>query len=257
MLRYVKNTVFSKDKIKPTTSKRKLFLIQTQRIISRVLAPIGLVVKVDINYHGSYIFGAENMAIRFDQEVGKKYTKVISRYVSSKSVVLDIGCSVGRVEKFLAPIVEEIYAVDISPKAIKLGKTYCKEHGNCHLYVNNGKDLGIFEDNKFDLIFSLETFGHIDIEDTFCYFIESFRCLKPGGKVLFQFYSFKQSLDQFAYQSILGDRVETRWRFATQSQLQLLLERVGFEIKYIQDGGFEERPDCIWILARKPLYNSV
>lgn len=244
--------MYDTSKIQPIVSKNKLVLLKTHRFLRRILRPLGLFVKVDINYHGSYVFHAENMDIRYDHQIGKNYAHAISRYVKQRDVVLDIGCSVGRIQKYLSPYVGEMHGVDISPKAIRMAKKYCRDQKNCKFFKNNGEDLSICEDNKYDFIFSVETFGHMDIEDAFIYIVESFRCLKPGGSSLFQFYSYKQSYDQFAYQSLIGDRTETRRRYADPYQLKIIFESVGYKIKFIQDGGFPIRPDCVWVHAIKP-----
>jgi SAM-dependent methyltransferase len=245
-------SVFDESKIEPVTRNR-MRLIRAQQFIRRILSPIGLDVKVDLSYHGNYLINVEDPVTRFNQESGKRDAEVISGYVAPDSVVLDIGCSVGRVEKFLAPLVGEVYGVDISPRAIALGRKYVSEHPNVHLYANNGRDLSLFKNDKFDFSFSLATFLHMSVEDTLCYLIESFRCLKPGGRVLFQFQSLKLMFDQFAYRAVIGDRTEIRPRHYTPDQLGIFFERVGFEVECIYEGNFKVDPECIWMLAAKPM----
>lgn len=252
MLKRVTQPIFNKEKVKPMTQNRKL-IIRLQRFMWRFLKPSGLSIKVDFNYHGSYLFNPEERINRLDPITGRQDADVISRYLSQNDVVLEIGCGAGRIEKFLAPQVRKLYGVDISPKAIKLGRQYNKEHQNCYLYENNGQDLYRFGNNKFDFIFSVGTFQHMSVEDSFCFFVESFRCLKPGGKILFQFRSLKHWFDQFAYQAIRGDGLEARPRYFTSDQLQLVFNQIGYDIENIIDGGFEIWPRCIWIFAKKPL----
>ncbi|MBN2386418.1 MAG: class I SAM-dependent methyltransferase [Anaerolineales bacterium] len=252
MKNFLVHPVFDDQKVEPVSgNKRRLVGFQT--FIRRFLSPIGLDVKVDITYAGSYILNADDWNTRYDPETGKCDAEMIARLFPDLANVLDIGCAVGRVEKFLAPLVGEIHGVDKSPKAIRLGRKYNREHPNCFLHVNNGKDLSLFEENRFDLVFSLATFVHMPAEDAFVYFVESFRCLKPGGKVLFQFQSLKSRYDQFAYQACLNDRTDTRPRYYTPDQLKILLEGIGYKIERIQDGDFEINPVCLWVIAQKPV----
>ena len=170
------------------------------------------------------------MEFRFEQEIARRDIEtLLSNHISMDSVILDIGCSVGRIEKLIAPLVKEVYGVDVSGKAIRLGRRYLREHSNCYLHVIKNGDLSVFEDERFDFIFSLGTFQHMPVEDCFVYLVESHRCLKPGGAILFEFESLRSQFDQFAYRALMGDRTVTRLRYYTPDQLRTLFERVGYQ----------------------------
>lgn len=89
-------------------------------------------------------------------------------FVNRNSVVLDVGCGIGRVERYLAPYCKEIFGVDISRRMIKIAKKN-RRHRNVHFIKNNGRDLSIFENNKFDFIFSILVLQHLEKEDAYIY----------------------------------------------------------------------------------------
>ncbi len=74
---------------------------------------------------------------------GEQYANELKRIVEPNSVVLDLGCGIGRIEKFLAPHCKEIYGVDISGKMIKLARKRIN-HKNVYFHKNNGRDLLMF-----------------------------------------------------------------------------------------------------------------
>ena len=99
--------------------------------------------------------------------------------------VLDIGCGNGNNEGWISKRVKKVYGVDISEEVIKKAKERFKKINNVLFYVNDGEHLD-FEENKFDLIFSIITFIHIPKENAKIYFKECERVLKKGGLFLFQ-----------------------------------------------------------------------
>ncbi|MEM2144387.1 MAG: class I SAM-dependent methyltransferase [Candidatus Jordarchaeaceae archaeon] len=98
---------------------------------------------------------------------GREEAEKLKIFVDKNSVVLDVGCGMGRIEKFLAKYCKEIHAVDVSGRMIKLAKKNLKDIKNVFFYKNNGKDLSIFRDNMFDFAFSILTLQHLEKEDAY------------------------------------------------------------------------------------------
>lgn len=119
---------------------------------------------------------------------GKEFA-LMRKFINKDSIVLDVGCGMGRIERYLAPYCKEIFAVDVSAGMIKLAKKHVKNE-NVHFIKNNGKDLQIFENNQFDFIFSILTLQHMEKEDAYIYLEEMYRVLKPKGKIYLQFPNF-------------------------------------------------------------------
>lgn len=111
--------------------------------------------------------GVEDEEI-FNQR-GKEFADKIKKFIEPNSVVLDVGCGIGRVEKFLAQYCREVHAIDVSSRMIKLAKQRLKDINNVFFYKTNGRDLSIFEDNRFDFVFSTIVLQHLAKEDAYIY----------------------------------------------------------------------------------------
>ena len=101
--------------------------------------------------------------------LGENVAEELKKFVNKNkdSIVLDVGCVIGRVEKFLAPYCKEVHGVDVSGRMIKLARKNLKNYKNVFFYKNNGKDLRIFPDNAFDFVFSILTLQHLEKEDAY------------------------------------------------------------------------------------------
>lgn len=162
---------------------------------------------------------------------GKKEAEKLKNFVNKNSVVLDVGCGMGRIEKSLAQYCKEIHGVDISGRMIRFAKNNLKEHKMCFVYKNNGKDLSIFKDNKFDFVFSIITLQHLEKEDAYAYISEMCRVLKPEGKVYLQLPNFLSDIvfETFIKYVKSGSRHITRVRGYTVSEVEKMMGSVGFD----------------------------
>lgn len=121
--------------------------------------------------------------------------------------ILDIGCGDGRYTNWFSNIVKQSHGIDISATAIRK----CSENyaGRFKMYFHkvNGWDFDIFNDGKFDLIFSVITFQHIPKSAGRNYLKECRRVLKKGGHILIQFAtaSFRDGVDEEVQLERLND----------------------------------------------------
>ena len=94
--------------------------------------------------------------------------------------ILEIAPGYGRITEYLLIYSNNINVVELNENCL----TKCKERfGNKikKYSINNGRDLKDFNNNSFDLVFSWDSFVHMDkyvIED---YLYEIYRVLKPDG----------------------------------------------------------------------------
>lgn len=97
------------------------------------------------------------------------------------AVVLEVGCGIGRVMQHLAPECAEVHGVDISAEMVEHGARRLARFANVMFHKGNGYDLGMFEDDTFDLVYSQVVFQHLPKTIAYNYMTEIRRVLKPNG----------------------------------------------------------------------------
>lgn len=126
--------------------------------------------------------------------VGEEETTLLTQdffkqngFTPHDKVMLEIGCGIGRMTRAFAKIFRLVYALDISPVAIKLGQELNQEFRNIRWVVGNGVDLSGLKNKFFDLVFSYIVFQHIPVKEIlFRYVQEIGRVMKTDGLVKFQ-----------------------------------------------------------------------
>jgi SAM-dependent methyltransferase len=96
--------------------------------------------------------------------------------------VLEIGCGAGRVTHALAGLFGEVHAVDISGEMVAQARAALAGRANAQVYQNNGMDLAVVPEVRFDFAFSVIVFQHIPSREVIeSYFREVARLLRTGG----------------------------------------------------------------------------
>ncbi len=109
--------------------------------------------------------------------------QILRPYLKPNMTVLDFGCGLGYLSNAVAKYTEKVHAVDISCGAIECAKIL-NPANNLFYSNNNGKDLTMFNDNSFDLIYSFAVVQHLS-DKLFEGFLKEFlRILKPSGQVV-------------------------------------------------------------------------
>ena len=101
--------------------------------------------------------------------------------------LLDIGCGTGRIEHGLAPLVDRVVGVDLSPEMIAHARQRCQPHPNVELDVIEGDDLRRWGDASFDAVVMVDMVPYLyrvgGTEFTERYLGEVVRVLRPGGQI--------------------------------------------------------------------------
>lgn len=173
-------------------------------------------------------------------EAGKIEASWLLPLIGSDRIVLDVGCGIGRVEKFLAEHCRELHATDIS--AVMLRKAFERlPFPNVFLMLGNGRDLSMYQDAKFDVVFSLLVLQHLEKEDAFFYLLEFNRVLKDGGKCIVQFPDLHSDEHFEAFiKDVFIDREyrpAARVRGYTMDEIRLKMTQAGFAIDDIKASG--------------------
>ena len=156
---------------------------------------------------------------------------------AAKMRVLEIGCGAGRMTRALARIFGEVHGVDVSGEMVARGRELLSGVPNAHLHQNNGADLQVLGDLRFDFAFSFIVFQHIPSQAIIENYIrEVQRVLRPGS--LFKF--------QVQGSSKVTATEEDTWLGApiSRSLAGELAERNGFE--FMRGEGAGEQYFWLW-----------
>ena len=169
--------------------------------------------------------------------------------VDREARVLEIGCGIGRLMKYMAPYFQEVHGVDVSEEMVQQGRERLQAIPNVFFHKGNGQDLGVFPNNSFALVYSYIVLQHIPRRWVYRYFPEVTRTLKPGGYFLFQLYRPETIRHWVKYW--LGvekpDRDTVGIRRYSRSEITRLVRGASLELCWIKS---VDR-DVYFILARK------
>lgn len=172
------------------------------------------------------------------KEVAERLRKALN--IDKEKRVLEIGCGVGRIGKFLAENCKEWVGVDISKNLLKIAKKRLKNLSNIKLKYIKNANLSIFEDNCFDVVYSHIVFLHLEKEDMWNYILEAKRVLKPYG--IFYFDTFNLT-DEWGFKRFLWevdiykdkDKPIHRGHWSTPEEIKIYIEKAELKILEIFD----------------------
>jgi SAM-dependent methyltransferase len=162
--------------------------------------------------------------------------------------VLEIGCGAGRVTRALASFFGQVYAVDISPRMVRLARHAVEGFPNVRVFRNNGVDLGAVREHwwhrfglgaklEVDFAFSCMVFQHIPSREIIeSYVREVNGLLRPGG--LFKF--------QVQGSSLVEVEPDNTWVGVpfTERDAREMAQRCGFELRY--EHGAQDQYYWLW-----------
>src|SRR4051812_11357495 len=103
-----------------------------------------------------------------------------------RDAALDFGCGFGRLTQALADHFHSVIGVDVATPMIDGANQHNQVGARCQYVHNDGEDLSTFEDESFDLVFTLAVLQHMAPRYSRRYLAEFFRVTKPGAIVAFQ-----------------------------------------------------------------------
>jgi ubiquinone/menaquinone biosynthesis C-methylase UbiE len=107
--------------------------------------------------------------------------EVLLNYIKSGTAILEIGPGAGRWTEILQPLARELFAVDVSARALDLCKKRFSSASNISFFLARNAGLEFIPDKSIDAIWSFDVFVHINPNDTDRYLSEFKRVLVPGG----------------------------------------------------------------------------
>jgi len=180
------------------------------------------------------------------EEAGRYDAERLRPYISPTDNVLDLGCGIGRVTRYVAPLCREIWAVDVSETMVRFARERLADLPNVRFLVGRGTSLPELETGSIDFVYSLLTLQHVEREHAFRLLRELRRVLRDGGRA---FLTFPNLLSDEYLKAFLHyvdvDEVgnPARARFYTPQELERLLPVAGLEIEQL-DAGVEIIATC-------------
>jgi len=187
-----------------------------------------------------------NNAGQFDAEF-------ISDYVKKDYEIVDYGCGIGRVAKFLSKKVRVINAIDISTEMLDHAKKFCKECKNINFIPTSGIRIPL-EDKSVDFIYSIITLQHVEKEDAFLILREFNRILKNKRKIYVTFpdltsETYWKGFEHYALNP--NTRNFARARMYTLPEVEIMVTKAGFNIIDIPSNKTNVKQANIRIVAEK------
>lgn len=105
-------------------------------------------------------------------------------FIGSNNEILEIGCGNGLFSKKVAEKNNNVVGIDISKIAISIANKNKNSKLNLKYLHGDARKLN-FEDNRFDIVISIDVIEHISPQGIVNHFRDVNRVLKPGGYYLF------------------------------------------------------------------------
>merc|ERR1711916_14102 len=102
--------------------------------------------------------------------------------------ILEIGCGIGTDAVMFAKEGCDYYGLELSDESLKITKERFKVFNlDGKFFSLNSENMSIFEDNKFDLVYSFGVIHHTESPEIVL--DEVYRILKPGGEAKIMLYA--------------------------------------------------------------------
>ena len=176
---------------------------------------------------------------------GKFDFEALSPYISTSTTVLDFGCGIGRLAKYVAPACKELWAVDISATMLKLAAERMAEYDNVRYVQSRDTGMPDVPTGSIDLVYSLLVLQHVEREDAFLLLEDIRRVLRPGGRAVLTFPNLLADiyLEGFVHYARTGASTQAnRARVYTPQEVERVVTAAGFDVE------IEEKTE-VWAFA--------
>jgi ubiquinone/menaquinone biosynthesis C-methylase UbiE len=166
----------------------------------------------------------------FDEAGREDASHLILPFITQKDSVLDIGCGIARLLKWVAPHCRRAYGFDVSKEMLRKARDRCRDFKHVQ-FRRLPMSLRVPLDNgTIDFAFFYHVSEHLEREDLFVLLKEMRRVLRSGGCALVQFslLDHQDNQREFRRWTINDDHEGVRSRFYTEAEAALILRMVGF-----------------------------
>jgi ubiquinone/menaquinone biosynthesis C-methylase UbiE len=175
----------------------------------------------------------------FESSGRKHAEETLCPLLQPEDTVLDLGCGIGRVAKYVAGCCGTLWAVDASERMLELAREHLQGISNVQFSLCRGTTVPALATGSVDMAYSILTLQHLEKEDAFQLLREVRRVLHPGGKAYFTFPNLlsDEYLTSFLEYADKGEvRNPARARFYTPEEVERLVPAAGFEITRLAKG---------------------
>lgn len=158
----------------------------------------------------------------------------LCRWIATSDVVLDLGCGIGRIAKYVAPRCSHLWAVDVSSQMLAMAsKRLADLHNISYVRCQETTFSGV-PSESVDVAYAVLVLQHVEREDAFLLLEELHRVLRPGGRLIVTYPNLLSEvyLQGFISYAHAGASTEvTRARIYTPQEVERLLPAAGFDVE--------------------------
>jgi SAM-dependent methyltransferase len=165
-------------------------------------------------------------------------------------LLIDVGCGSGRLAAQLAPFPGIRYVgCDVVPALLNYARDLC-QRADWHFVATEGQCIPC-DDATADFVCFFSVFTHLLHEDTYRYFGEAKRALRPGGAFVFSFLEFAVPCHWDTFTASLARNEPGRHlnQFLDRDAIRAFAAHVGLDIVSLHDGDKPHFPipaEVVW-----------
>lgn len=167
------------------------------------------------------------------EDGGRGDASRLAPFYDETSIVLDLGCGIGRVAQFVAPHCRQLWAVDASQRMLDIASRRLSMMTNISFVPCLDVVVPAVPDNSVDLAYAILVLEHVEREDAFLLLEELRRVLRPSGTVVVTFPNLLSDscLDAFVTSARARPAELHRTRAYTPQEVSRIMGAAGFETK--------------------------
>jgi ubiquinone/menaquinone biosynthesis C-methylase UbiE len=169
------------------------------------------------------------------ERTGREQAEALAALLpSADAVVVDIGCGIGRVARYMAPHCKVLWAVDVSAEMLKMAGERLSDQHNVSFARCTDTRIPDIADESVDFVYSVLVLQHLAREDAFLMLREIRRMLRPGGRAYLTFPNLLSDvyLASFVTYAESGEAANNpvRARIYTPQEVERLLPAAGLTV---------------------------